>query len=102
MAVAVLKDGKRLRRLVGIRHQAARLPVVVELSDTGLRFRRPDAQGRQHLEVRWEEVLGNARDPAKGYRVWSIAEAYSHLGDVTADPHACPCCGERKGKRRRR
>jgi hypothetical protein len=102
MAVTKLAPNKQVRRIVPVEYKRAALPFDITINAKGATFRRPGQTTRTKLFAPWHVILQNVRDVGKGYRCWSIEEAYGHLADPTPTPEACPCCGEAPRRRRKK
>ena len=96
MAVTDLPIGKDLRRIIHCEHKNGHIPFDITLSDKGLTIRRADTTNRRFLFIPWHIAMQNSNDPKKGYRIWSLEQAFSYLGDTTAHPELCPLCGQKE------
>jgi len=94
MPVTELKPGKDVRRVVQVIHKLAAVPFDITMNGHGLTFRRPKVNNRTTLFAPWHIILQNVRNERKGYRIWSLEEAWGHLGDVSVNPEQCPWCGQ--------
>jgi hypothetical protein len=99
--VTSLAANKQVRRLVPVEYKRGTLPFDITMNAKGVTFRRPGTVNRTKLFAPWHVILQNVVNVQKGYRIWSIEEAYGHLADPTPNPEACPCCGE-KPKRKKK